>query len=271
MVEIRPATYDDAEPVVELLYSKMSSKVPRERWRRLFDYSWRPADVPDFGRVLDDGGHIVGFLGATYVDRRLDGQTRRICNMSSWYFDKPYRGRGLGRAMMADLTANPQHLYTDLTATAAVERMLLTHLAFYVLDRQRVVIEQDGGPAPVADEALAQDALIQHHAGLGVRVVEACGCRLILQVKRKGADIDYHDVLYASDRELLAAHAQEIANAILPGTPSVLAIDRRLLPNLPHGGRLESIAQPRLAKGTVDPALLDNLYNEILLLDLKFP
>ena len=160
MVEIRPATYQDADAVVDLLYNKMSRKVPPERWRRLFDYRWRPAEVPDFGRVLEDSGRIVGFLGATYVDRMLDGQRKRICNLSSWYFDRPYRGCGLGRAMMADLTADPAQLYTDLTATAQVERMLLEHLNFYVLDRERVLLERRGSAGEPIVQTSPEDPLV---------------------------------------------------------------------------------------------------------------
>ena len=69
----------------------------RERWALLFDYPWRPADAPDCGRVLEEGGRIVGYLGATYVDRTIQGATARLCNMSSWYLLRAFRGQGHGR------------------------------------------------------------------------------------------------------------------------------------------------------------------------------
>ena len=104
---IRPARPDDRNEVVDLLHTHMSAKIPRERWALLFDYPWRPADAPDCGRVLQEGGRIVGYLGATYVDRTLDGRVERICNMSSWYLLRPYRGQGHGREASRRLGAWP--------------------------------------------------------------------------------------------------------------------------------------------------------------------
>lgn len=45
---IRAARGDDIERLVALLSSKMSAKITPDRWRRLFDYPWRPNDS-DFG------------------------------------------------------------------------------------------------------------------------------------------------------------------------------------------------------------------------------
>jgi hypothetical protein len=93
-----------------------------------------------------------------------------------------------------------------------------------------------------------------------------------LQVKKKQQDIAYHQLLHVDQPSLLARHAEAIATAILPKQQAVLAIDRRLLPIAPAGSEIEAIPQPRLFKSRrLRRHQIDNLYNEVLLLDQKFP
>ena len=92
-----------------------------------------------------------------------------------------------------------------------------------------------------------------------------------MQVKRKGEDIDYHEVMYASDHRLLAEQAQAIANSILASDTAVFAVDRRFLPERGNW-ECETIRLPRWYRSTtVAPACIDHLYGEIPLLDLKLP
>jgi hypothetical protein len=275
---IRPARPADRNEVVDLLHTHMSAKIPRERWALLFDYPWRPADAPDCGRVLEEGGRIVGYLGATYVDRPMADRVERICNMSSWYLLRPYRGQGHGRAMVLDLTADPGVTYTDLTATPQVDAMLRAHAGFEVLDRERWILHRKA-EAPGVDLRDTQPAILplSHHAGMrDVRFVQALtpsgSCIFAVQVKRKGEGLAYHQLLHADRPEIFARHAEAIAAALLAEPAAVLAIDRRLVPHRPPGAAVEEIAQPRLYKSrTLRPDRIDNLYNEVLLLDQKLP
>ncbi len=276
---VRPAGMADRGAVIELLHTHMSARIPPERWALLFDYPWRPRDAPDFGRVLVEGGRIVGYLGATYVDRELAGREARICNMSSWYLLRPFRGQGHGRAMALDLTRDPAVTYTDVTATPQVHAMLLAHAGFAVLDRERWVLRRPDEavrPAQI-DEGVSTAPPLSHHAGFNdLRILRARTdegpCVLALQVKRKGEGIAYHQLLHADDPGVLSRQAQAIAAAILTDRTQVLAIDRRLAPTPPPGAALEPIAQPRLYKSRdLDPDRIDNLYTEVLLLDQKLP
>jgi hypothetical protein len=101
--------------------------------------------------------------------------------------------------------------------------------------------------------------------------VGAEACYIVMQVKRKGADIDYHEVMYASEGRLLAETAPAIANALLPSDTAVLAIDPRFLPSTPDW-ETEPLRLPRWYRSArVEPAKIDHLYGEIPLLDLKLP
>ena len=276
---LRPARSDDCLEIVELLHTRMNANIPPERWALLLDYPWRPIDAPDCGRVLEDEGHIVGFLGATYVDRLIDGRVLRICNMSSWYLLREYRGKGYGRAMVRDLTADPDVTYTDLTATPQVHAMLLAHAGFAILDEERWLLRRSANvkrSLAVRDSGTEAPHLHHHRGFRDLRIIEVATdegtCTLVLQVKKKQQDIAYHQLLHVDQPSLLARHAEAIATAILPKQPAVLAIDRRLLPIAPAGGEIEVIPQPRLFKSRrLRRHQIDNLYNEVLLLDQKFP
>jgi hypothetical protein len=94
-------------------------------------------------------------------------------------------------------------------------------------------------------------------------------CYVVMQVKRKGADIDYHEVMYASDQRLLAEMAQAVANAILPSDSAVFALDHRFLPPR-QPWEMETLRLPRWYRSVrVTPSSIDHLYGEIALLDLK--
>jgi hypothetical protein len=277
---IRPMRPEDRETVVALLHTHMSSKIPPERWALLFDYPWRPSDAPDCGRVLEENGRIVGCLCATYVDRGSGDGTQRICNMSSWYLLRPYRGQGHGRAMALDLIADSEVTYTDLTATPQVHQMLTAHADFSVLDAERWIVRHSfaaGAGAISLEDVAPETAPFGDHLGLpGLRFLHAKGqsgsCRFAVQVKRKGEGVLYHQLLHADDPAWLAQHAGAVAVALLGEDRAVLAIDRRLVPFAPQGAEAEPIAQPRLYKSRrLRPEQIDNLYNEVLLLDQKLP
>lgn len=277
--QIRPAREEDRDAVVELLHTHMSAKIPRERWALLFEYPWRPPNAPDCGRVLEDAGRIVGYLGATYVDRILADRSVRICNMSSWYLLRPYRGQGHGRRMALDLTSDPDMTYTDLTATPQVQAMLLAHAGFQILDDARWILRRPlhAAASVRVTELAPTTSPLAHHLGFkDLRILRADGpngsCAFAVQVKRKGADIAYHQLLHAGHPAFFARHAQAIAAALLKDDASVLAIDKRLAPVPPEGADEERIPQPRLYKSRhLRPEQIDNLYNEILLLDQKLP
>jgi hypothetical protein len=277
--KVRPARPEDRDAVVELLHTHMSATIPRERWALLFDYPWHPSDAPDCGRVLEEGGRIVGSLGATYVDREVGGRSVRICNMSSWYLLRPYRGQGHGRAMALDLTSDPDVTYTDLTATPQVHAMLVAHAGFGILDEARWILRRPprGAPAIELTELTSPAPPLRDHVGLkDLRLLRADGpgssFAFALQVKKKGADIPYHQLLWSDHPAFFARHAAGIAAALLKDEASVLAIDRRFAPEAPDGAEIEPIAQPRLYKSRrLRPEQIDNLYNEVLLLDQKLP
>jgi GNAT superfamily N-acetyltransferase len=279
-IAVRPAETGDIDAVCELLHENMSGKISKERWRNLLDYAWRPVDAGR-GMVALDGRRLVGFLGLVYADRPIDGRTERFCNICAWYLLKDYRGRGIGRKIQLASIADPNVTYTILTATAATGRAFAAY-GFQVLDAARYIARRGGAAADLeyindrnAIEPLLDPIsrnIFEAHRSFNLRHVLARAggrsCYLVMQVKRKGDDVSYHEVLYLSDAAFFAEHVQGLANGLLDHGNSVLAIDKRFLAgSMPW--ETETLGLPRWYRSHLGPAKIDHLYSEIPLLDLK--
>jgi GNAT superfamily N-acetyltransferase len=279
---IRPASGDDIEQVVGLLASKMGAKISPDRWRRLFDYPWRPSDA-DFGRVAVDGDRIVGFVGMVYADRPISGRPERIVNICAWYLDKEHRGLGIGAELMRRATDDATATYTILTSSSKTLH-ILPSIGYRVLDDQRRVwrrrrsgasaaVTIEGDPAPHLRDS--ERRLLADHAGLPVTsvLVRASGGRFlaVMSPKVKAGGLRYWDLLHVSDVELFAATAQDVADALIgPDENAVLAADLRFIAANGPGGEYERFAVPRFFKSSrLGREHIDNLYSEVQLLDLK--
>jgi len=279
-VVVRPAVAGDIDAVCDLLHDNMSSRIGRERWRNLLDYPWRPADAPR-GCVAVDGERIVGFLGLVHAERTIGDELHRTCNICAWYLLKDYRGEGIGRRIRDASIADSSLTYTILTATQATGQAFGA-AGFGVLDGERLIMRRgSGGDIDALDDpreiapllAERERKILLDHAPYNLRHYlfrsREGACYLILQVKRKGDDIDYHEVLYAGDGAFLAAHAQAIANRLLVSDRALFAFDSRFVP---EGFRFERepMRLPRWYRSAKVPrSAIDHLYSEIVLLDLK--
>lgn len=281
-VEIRAARADDAAEVCALLHEHMDRSWPVERWRRIFDCQWHPRGT-DFGRVVVQNGRIAGFLGLIRAERRIEGGLYRFANLTSWYLLRHLRGRGLGERMLRHATGEGRTTYTNLTPARATIAMV-RRAGFEILDEERLLFQRAPKPSfrgceivlQARHEESGRPPIMRDHPGSDLdHLTLVAGdrtCHVVVQKKRKAAGRLYVEVLFASEREVLARNAQIVADAILPEAESVLAIDRRFAPGLTTGAIVEALPQPRLYKpGGLEPAAVDMLYCEIPLLDLKLP
>lgn len=282
-VELRSAAPGDAAAVCALLHDQMSRRISRERWRRLFEYPWL-ADKPDCGVIVLQRGEVAGFLGVVYADRRLRGRSFRTGNLSSWYIVKALRGQGLGLAMLRHATRDPAVTYTTFSSNPQALHVMMK-VGLVLLDDSRflwrrtvertVAIEVLSGRAALSSLVTDDERrILTDHRSLPVEphlLRSADGdCLVVLSVKRKGADIAYHEVLHLGRPDVLARHAQAFANQVLASGASVLAVDQRFLDRCEVSAEREPISVPRYFRS---PDLarrdVDFLYSEIPLLDLK--
>jgi RimJ/RimL family protein N-acetyltransferase len=282
MTELRLAGPADRDPVATFLYERMSSRISLERWRRLFDYPWLE-DKPDWGVIVTENGAVAGYLGVIHAIREIDGRTVRTANLSSWYTLRSLRGQGIGQAMLELATRDPCVTYTTFSSNPAALR-LMAKVGLALLDERRFLWRRTGEPAGIeviSGFAALLPAVPDHerkiladHRDLPVqpRLLRALegDCLVIFSVKKKGADVAYHEVLHLGRPAVLARHAQAFANAALAPGASVLAVDARFLDGFEIGAESEPISVPRCFRSRdLRAREIDFLYSEIPLLDLK--
>ena len=286
---VRPAGPGDIDEIVRLLHDKMDPRISPDRWRRLFSYPWLD-DKPDLGRVAVMGGKIVGYLGAIYSDRVIDGKKQRIVNPAAWYLDKSARREGsglapgLGLEMMRDLVRDDGRPYF-INTSSRLTIGLLRRVGFKVLDPAKYVWRRTGPDDGALERITIPDELENHltdterqmlsdHAGLPVTpVVFRTAERrllLVLSVNNKADGARWFDVFHASDRAFLAERGQAIANNLLANDTMVFACDTRFCPTVPAHATRVNLKVARYFKPASRPApFFDHLYTEIPLLGQK--
>lgn len=279
---VRPATSRDVDAVAEFLHEHMDSRLPARVWRRILDYPWRPPGV-ERGWLVEAEGAVVGFMATIYSDRPTSTGIRRFCDLGAWYLLRPFRGTGVGEALLKAGMSQPGVTYATMTARAATGRRIRA-LGWQVLDARRRIFRpgRPSGALRRVDPQLiawppAQSRILSDHRQLNLMTLAITGedapVLLICHRKRKGADVDYHDMLHCSDIGFLNRNAQAIADLVVAGDNGVFAVDHRFL----RAGRAEGEDETlplarwfRPAQGIL-PFDIDHLYSETLLLDRKLP
>ena len=282
---VRLAEPRDIEPICHLLHEKMNSKIPVARWRQLMTYDWLE-DKPDFGRIVESDGQVLGFCGMVYSNRIIgaDERPERMVSMSSWYLDKSMRGKGLGKEMLESAISDPTLTYATLT-NSRKPLGIVEALGFQALEDHRYIWRTTDAVDStlklvedidliVAEVKPFQRIMINDMANLPLKPLlvhyEGRQALLFFSIKRKANDILWFDVMYTSDRELLAQCAQLIANMVLPDGASVFAADGRFLEGPMNNAERESLPVCRYyVSNRVEPHEIDHLYSELQLLDLK--
>ncbi|MGQ7842957.1 GNAT family N-acetyltransferase [Granulosicoccus sp. 3-233] len=285
---IRAAGPADVDAICTLLHSKMNSKFPVERWRRLMSYPWLE-DKPDYGVVVESDGRILGYTGLIYSERMIGDEQRgfrkeRFASMSSWYLDKSLRGRGLGKGMLLATMEDTSLTYTIFT-NSSKPIGIVKALGYQVLDDRRYHWHRSGAASSALVLTRDIDGIRERATAVQRQIlddmqimpvtpifleIDGREALLFLSIKSKGEDVQWYDLLYTSDADLFTDCAPLLANSLLPDTPSVLAADSRLIRTPPADTICELLPVERhFLSQSVEPRDIDFLYSELQLLDLK--
>jgi len=282
---VRHAEYRDADAICQLLHTKMNARIPVERWRQLMDYRWL-ADKPDFGRVVESDGQVLGYCGMVYADRQIGEQLRaeRLVSMSSWYLDKTMRGQGLGKAMLVSCIEDNSLTYVTLT-NSHKPLGIVEALGFRRLEEGQYLWRKGTSSGPdiqiIRDAAVIRNAVQIHHAKLiddmegyalepMLLIAEDRQSLVFFSIKQKDQDVVWFDLMFASDQALFSEYAQAMANTLLPDRPSVLAADSRFVSTACPFAEFRELPVSRyFISQRMVPSEVDNLYSELQLLDLK--
>jgi len=135
-VEVKPITDADIPAVAEFLHRGFSDGPSAADWQRAIIPPWH-GQQPNHGFLLHENGRVVGAYLASYSERVIDGQPRRICNLGAWCVADEHRASGL--RMLRSLLRQRGLTFTDLTPRGNVLALNI-RLGFVPLDTTTALV-----------------------------------------------------------------------------------------------------------------------------------
>lgn len=282
-VAVHKAYARDFERIYPLL-ATLNAQVPRQSWRRLFEDHWRsPEDY--CGYILVHQEKVVGFLGLIFSTRPVKGRQHKFCNVTSWVVEPEHRNKSL--YLFFPLLKLRDYTITNLTASENVAR-ISRDTGFQELDDYMRVLPPLPGlsgllpgkkcrvvfdPGVIAAYLQGDELTIfRDHAPFEcshlLLLSETGRCYVILsRIVKKGVPLAF--VQYIGDRQMFLEHLHQVKLRIcLKMKAAALVIDERFLPGrLSWSFRIKP-ARHRLYKSPLPPEEIDNLYSELILLNI---
>jgi hypothetical protein len=284
--KVTPAMLDDVIP----LLSELEDTHSREKWREIFDYQWE-SDEGHVGYALVDDRKVVGFNGAIFSRRIIDGREARICNLTSWIVKEQYRTESL--RLVFPVLKLKGYTITNLTMNERAWEVT-RRLGFKNLDTTvRILFPVPGlsatrkeeAPVIVSDQSRIAGILdpvdlkifIDHsHYNCGHLVIQdKHGYSYIIYTRKRyrkyNCDIPYAQIHYISDRSAFLRRLSKVKSYFLKSRKYFfLAVDERLIGNaaIPYS-KAYRLKIPRMYKSDVlSREQVDNLYSELVILGL---
>lgn len=280
MVVVLPIADSDLPAVCRFLARGFNAEGGWETWLAAFRQQWA-AEPPNHGYMLQDGGRIVGAIGAIYSDQIIRGRRERFCSINNWYVDPEYRAHSI--LLLSRLLAQKGVHFTNLTPrpdlvslyTALKFRFVDDGRVTYLLNlprllplrRSKVLTEPDAVAAalPSADakafrDHLACPGLIQ--VALGSSAEGFCH---VAFYKTTIQHIPCISIIHVSDRRLFSRHWPALRSRFLLHHRAPIArIESRLLSTTPRLA-LEVKREPHtmFLSNTLTSADVSNLYTEL--------
>jgi len=257
------------------------------RWQPIFDYRWQ-RDESHCGLVLKDGDQIVGFLGMVFSRRRINGKTEKFCNLTNWFVQERYRNRAI--SLLLPLFAMRDYTITDLSPSRTVYR-IQQKLGFKDLDaRGRILLpvgrrlfEPDPPHPRITHEpSQVREKLEGEHLRIFNDHVDYPCCHLLaadrerycylIYTRQKNRRMTYAHVHFISEPDFFALAYRDIRASILAESKAqFIMIESRLVRglSLPLSFSLSFRAPKQYLSPRLQPEQIDNLYSEIILLNLR--
>jgi hypothetical protein len=284
--KVTPAMLDDVIP----LLSELEDTHSKEEWREIFDYQWE-SDEGYVGFALVDDRKVVGFNGAIFSRRIIDGREARICNLTSWIVKEQYRTESM--RLVFPVLKLKGYTITNLTMNERAWE-ITRRLGFKNLDTNIRILflvpglsatRREEAPVIVSDRSKIAEILdpvnlkifIDHsHYNCGHIVVkDKYGYSYIIYTRKRyrkyNCDISYAHIHYISDRSAFLRRLNKIKSYFLRSLKYFfLAVDERLIGDatIPYS-KVYQLKVPRMYKSEVlSREQVDNLYSELVVLGL---
>lgn len=253
--------------------------------QRMQSLGWNDAAGVPLGQLLIDKGRASGVL-LTPASLRTgsNGVTRCVINLSSWYVEP--QSRWLALRMLRKVMSNPDAIYTDLTPTAEVRR-LLPALGFQPINSGMLLqplplwsLRLTGGGTmhdlrEIPDDVIdpAKRRFLEQHREIGClpAALHAEGRWLPLLFKpRRMKGVPAAVLVYCDSNDLLDRHLGAVARYLLRHGLAVMVRD--MIDGGAGGMRLGSrglkFARPGRDAATLHADRTDYAGSELCILDL---
>ena len=278
---LRMAQDSDAAEVCDFLSKNMGRGISPQEYMAIFTYPWM-SNPPNRGYILEWEGKIVGYLGAIYADRTIDGRVVRFCNLTNWCVTPEFRKSST--RLVSALLEPDNMIFTQLSPIPEVQP-IFEWLGFKLLDEIKWFSFPGGNLFTLMNRRKASvicDAdqiegrlqgveleLFHHHQRKGIEhtlVVEGTQHLYVVSHKRKKKGISFSEILYVSSQKLLWRHFESVKLSILARDRALLlACDSRIVGKRPPCAlRYRKIVQ--IKDNGISDVRIDNLYSEVALL-----
>src|SRR5262245_22682344 len=284
--KVTPAMFDDIFP----LLLELGGSHSREKWREIFDYKWESGEGY-VGYALVDDRKVVGFNGAIFSRRIIEGREVRFCNLTSWIVKEQYRTESL-RLVFPILnlkgytitTLNMNNRAWDITKRLGFKN-LDTNIRLLFPGPALSASSKEDSPVIVSDNSKIAEILdsvnlrifrdhLQYNCGHLV-IQDKFGYSYLLytgkRYKKYNCDVPYAHIQYISNRSVFLKHLNKIKAYFLKSRKSLfLAVDGRLIGNRPITySKAYRLKIPRMYKSEIlTVEQVDNLYSELVVLGL---
>ena len=278
--------FDDVYP----LLSELDGSYSREKWRKIFDYQWE-SDEGYVGFALVDDRKVVGFNGAIFSRRIIDGREARFCNLTSWIVKEQYRTESLRLVFpvlklkgytITNLTMNERAWeitrrlgFKNLDTTVRI-LFLVPGLSATRKEEAPVIVSDQSKIAGILDPVnlkIFRDHLYYNCGHLVIQ--DKYGYSYIVYTRKHyrkyNFDIPYAQIHYISDRSAFLRSLNKIKSYFLKSLKYFfLAVDERLIGNatIPYS-KVYQLEIPRMYKSEgLSREQVDSLYSELVVLGL---
>lgn len=287
MIRVEVATAADCDAVLPLFAAFNNPAISDAQWRSLFHYPWT-TETEQRGFLLRDGARVVGFFGTIWSQREIAGKSERVCNLSSWITLPEYRNHSL-QLFKAVMELRDCTIVCHTPAGPLYP--LYRRFGFADLETNLRVIRPLPAWQPVSswlrEEAISDPDEIEPRLGPGERKIlndhRVPGCQHLLICGRGGEScylvytrtmgrrFPFAHIQYLSNPEIFARNLDRIRlHLLLTLRTPLIMIDARLVAgvSLPKSKEVALSVPHVFRSSTLSAAEIDNLYSELLLLNL---
>ena len=283
--KLDPIRDEDLPAVCSFLHAHLNPSHPADVWADAFRQDWG-VDRPNSGFLIrDEGGEIVGGIGAIYAAYPVRGQLEKFCNITSWMVLDAYRTQSMRLAMA--VISQPGFHFTDLSPTAVVEQSL-KFLKFKPMNAARTLLFNLPAPQqrlvgasvvtnPAKIEAVLDAASLKvyrdhkHFPWLRFLAVgRGSGYSLVIYKRARLKHLPSAEIIGFTNPDTFLRHLPLLGCHFLLSGMVTTRVESRLLPARPAWPHtvLTGYRNRVFRSDTLVEADIQNLYSEYAALDL---